>query len=85
MITTAAIFSYLSCVYRSLRVFSSMDAKEMKEMYFMHMFDVHSTVVYRLAALVPRLDVTSIKSYNNGYDGKNSHPIKRVSRYHVNI
>ena len=42
MIATAAIFTYLSRVYRSLRVFLSMDAKEMKEMHFVHMFDVHS-------------------------------------------
>ena len=78
MITTAAIFSYLSCVYRSLRVFSSMDAKEMNEMHFVHMFDIYSTVIYRLAALVQRLDVMAVISYNKGYDGQNSHPIKRV-------
>ena len=42
------------------------------------MFDIHSTVVYCLVALVPRLDATAVISYNNGYDGKNSHPIKKV-------
>ena len=57
----------------------------MNEMHFVHMFDVHSTVVYRLAALVPRLDVTAVISYNNGYYVQNSHPIKRVLLYHVNI
>ena len=29
----------------------------MKKMHFVHMFDVHSTAVCRLAALGPRLDV----------------------------
>ena len=62
-----------------------MDAKEMKEMHFMHIFDVHSTFVYRLAALVTRLDVTAVISYNNVYDGQNSNPITRVLQYHVNI
>ena len=85
MIATADIFTYLSRVYCSLRMFSLMDAKEMNEMHFVHMFNVYSTVVYRLAALVPRLDVTAIISYNNGYDGQNSHTIKRVLLYHVNI
>ena len=86
LIATAAISTYLSRVYRSLRVFSLMDAKEMNEIYFVHMFDVHSTVVYlSLVATVPHLDVTEIISCNNGYAGQNSHPIKRVLRYHVNI
>ena len=62
-----------------------MDEKEMNKMHFVHMFYVHSTVVYRLAALGPRLDVAAVISYNNGYDGQNSHPIKRVLQYHVNI
>ena len=66
----SVIFTYLSRVYRSLRVFSSMDAKEMNEMHFVHMFDIYSTVAYRLAALVPRLDITAVISHNNGYDGK---------------
>ena len=83
MIVTAAIFTYLSLVYRIIRVFLSMHAKEMKEMHFVHMFDVHSTVVYCLAALVPHLDVTAVISYNNGYNGKNSHPIKRVLRKNI--
>ena len=85
MIATAAIFTYLSRVYRSLRVFLSMDAKEMKELNFVHIFDLYSTVVYPLDALVPSSDVRAVISYNNGYDGENSHPIKRVLRYHVNI
>ena len=85
MIMTAAIITYLYRVYRSLCVFLSMDAKQMKEIYFMHIFDVHSRVVYRLAATVPRLEVTAIISYNNAYDRQNSHPIKRVLLYHVNI
>ena len=57
----------------------------MKEMHFMHMFDVHSTFVYRLDALVPRLDITDVISYNNGYDGQNSYPIEKVLQNHVNI
>ena len=85
MIATAAIFTYLYRVYFSLRVFSSIDAKEMKKIHFVHMFDVYSTVVYRLAALAPRLDVTAVISYNNGYDGQNSHPVTRVLLYHVKI
>ena len=32
----------------------------MKEMHFIHMFRVYSTVVYRLVATVPRLDVTPL-------------------------
>ena len=51
MIAAAAIFTYLSCVYLSLRVFSSRDAKEMKEMHSVHMFDVHLTVVYRFGRI----------------------------------
>ena len=85
MIATAAISDYLSRVYRSLSMISLMDAKEMSEIHFVHMFDKYSTVVYRLDALVPCLDVTSVISYNTGYNGQNSHPIKRVLRYHVNI
>ena len=54
-----------------------MDAKEMNKMHFVHIFDVYSTVIYRLSVLVPRLDVTVVISYNNGYDEKNSNPIKR--------
>ena len=57
----------------------------MNKMHFVHMFDVYSTVIYRLDALVPRLDVTAVISYNNGYDGQKMHPIKRVLRYHLNI
>ena len=68
MILTAAIFTYLSSVYRSLCVFLSMDAKEINEMHFVHIFDVHSTVIYHLAALVPLLDTTAVISYNNSYD-----------------
>ena len=37
------------------------------------MFDVHSMVVYRLATLVPHLDVTPVILYNNSYDGQKSH------------
>ena len=85
MIATAAMFTYLYRVYCSICMLLSMDAKDMKEMHFVHMFDVHSTIVYRLAALFPSLDVTASISYNNGYDGQNSHPIKRVLRYHENI
>ena len=66
MTATAAIFTYLSRVYRSLCVFLSMDAKEMKEMHFVNMFNIHSTVVYSLTALVPRLDVMAVISYNKG-------------------
>ena len=46
MIATAAIFTYLSRAYRSLREFLSMDSKEMNKMHFVHKFDVYSTVVY---------------------------------------
>ena len=41
-------------------------------MHFVHIFDVYSTVIYRLDALVPRLDVTAVISYNNGYNGQKS-------------
>ena len=47
MIETAAIFTYLSRVYCSIRAFLSMDAKEMNRMHFVHIFDVYSTVIYR--------------------------------------
>ena len=85
MIVTEAIFTYLSRLYRSLHVFSLMDEKEMKELHSVHMLDIHSTVVYRLDTLVPRLDITAVISCNNSYDGQNSHPIKRILRYHVNF
>ena len=42
MIATASIFTYLSRVYCSLHAFSSMDAKEMNKINFMHIFDVYS-------------------------------------------
>ena len=51
MIATADIFTYLSCVYRSLCVFSSMDAKEMKEMHFVHILNVYSTFIYRFGRI----------------------------------
>ena len=85
MITTAAIFTYLSRVNRSLHAFLSTDAKEMNEMNFVHIFDVYSTVVYRFGRNGSRLDVTAVISYNNGCNGESSHPIKRILRYHVNI
>ena len=47
MISTTAIFTYLYRVYRSLRVFLSMDAKEMNKMHYVHIFGVYSTTVYR--------------------------------------
>ena len=51
VIATAAIFTYLYRVYRSLNAFSLMDAKEMNKMHYVHIFDVYSTVVYRFGRL----------------------------------
>ena len=79
MITTEAIFTYLSRVYHSLHVFFLMDAKEMNKINFVHMFNVYSTAFYRLDATVPYLDVTAVISYNNGYNGQNIHPTKYKS------
>ena len=59
MIATAAIFTYLFRVYRSLNTFSSGDAKRNEQIHFLHIFNVYSTVGYLFGRNVSRLDATS--------------------------
>ena len=47
IIAMSAVYTDISRVYHSLHVFLSMDAKEMNQMHFVHIFDVYSTVIYR--------------------------------------
>ena len=77
MITTESIFTYLSHVYCSLHTFTSRDANEMKEMHFVHIFNIYSMVIYRFGRNGSRLDVTDVIAYNNGYNGNNNHPFQK--------
>ena len=46
---------------------------------------IYSTVGYRFGRNGFRLDATADIAYDNGYNGNNNHPFKRILRCHVNI